>query len=142
MTTATHPDTLAAPQTQGWFSRITSWLDDHGKGAWIAAMVLGFIVVWPLGLAILFYTIWSNRLFTKTRSCTARPVKVRHPSGNHAFDSYKAETLNRLQEEQTQFEEFMARLREAKDKAEFDQFMDDRAEAAKAPAEEDSKPKA
>ena len=38
------------------------WLDERGKGAWIAAMVLGFIFVWPLGLAVLFYMIWSGRM--------------------------------------------------------------------------------
>jgi hypothetical protein len=48
-------------------------------------------------------------------------------SGNTAFDAYKTETLRRLEEEQHNFEAFLERLREAKDKAEFDQFMDDRA---------------
>ena len=52
------------------------------------------------------------------------------PSGNATFDAYKTETLRRLEDEQAQFEEFLARLREAKDKAEFDQFMDDRARRA------------
>ena len=52
------------------------------------------------------------------------------PSGNAAFDSYKTETLRRLEEEQRAFEEFLGRLREAKDKAEFDQFMEDRARRA------------
>lgn len=53
------------------------------------------------------------------------------PTGNTAFDSYKADTLRRLEEEQEKFEEFLERLREAKDKSEFDQFMDERARAAK-----------
>ena len=44
-------------------------------------------------------------------------------SGNWAFDEYRAETLHRLEEEQRQFKEFLDRLRHAKDKAEFDQFM-------------------
>ena len=48
-------------------------------------------------------------------------------TGNAAFDAYKDATLRRLEEEQASFEEFLARLREAKDKAEFDQFMEDRA---------------
>ena len=52
-------------------------------------------------------------------------------SGNTAFDAYKAETLRRLEDEQQAFEAFLSRLREAKDKAEFDQFMDDRARNAK-----------
>ena len=47
-------------------------------------------------------------------------------SGNSAFDAYKADMLKRLQEEQDAFEEFLNRLRDAKDKAEFDQFMADR----------------
>jgi hypothetical protein len=44
-------------------------------------------------------------------------------SGNHAFDEYRAETLKRLEEEQREFKDFLGRLRFAKDRAEFDQFM-------------------
>src|SRR5450759_5902756 len=44
-------------------------------------------------------------------------------SGNRAFDEYRVETLRRLEEEQTEFKEFLDRLRHAKDKEEFDQFM-------------------
>jgi hypothetical protein len=47
-------------------------------------------------------------------------------SGNHAFDEYRTETLRRLEEEQREFREFLDRLRHAKDKAEFDQFMTER----------------
>ena len=47
-------------------------------------------------------------------------------SGNHAFDEYRTETLRRLEEEQREFRDFLDRLRFAKDKAEFDQFMADR----------------
>ena len=47
-------------------------------------------------------------------------------SGNRAFDEYRAETLKRLEEEQREFREFLNRLRFAKDKAEFDQFMAER----------------
>jgi hypothetical protein len=48
------------------------------------------------------------------------------PSGNHAFDEYRTETLRRLEDEQREFMEFLDRLRHAKDKAEFDQFMAER----------------
>ena len=44
-------------------------------------------------------------------------------SGNRAFDDYRAETLKRLEDEQREFKEFLERLRFAKDRAEFDQFM-------------------
>ena len=47
-------------------------------------------------------------------------------SGNRAFDEYRAETLRRLEDEQREFMEFLDRLRHAKDKAEFDQFMAER----------------
>jgi len=47
-------------------------------------------------------------------------------SGNRAFDDYRAETLRRLEEEQREFKEFLERLRFAKDRAEFDQFMNER----------------
>jgi len=48
------------------------------------------------------------------------------PSGNRAFDEYRQETLRRLEEEQREFQDFLVRLRMAKDKAEFDQFMAER----------------
>jgi hypothetical protein len=118
----------AAPARRGNFlSRSEQWLDDRGKMAWIAAMILGFILFWPVGLALLAYMIWSKRMFNG--SCAAR---TRHAhsafksSGNSAFDSYKAETLRRLEDEQDSFEAFLQRLREAKDKSEFDEFMSDR----------------
>jgi Protein of unknown function (DUF2852) len=47
-------------------------------------------------------------------------------SGNRAFDHYRTETLQRLEEEQREFKEFLERLRFAKDRAEFDQFMAER----------------
>ena len=120
----------------GILARAEGWLDDRGRWAWIGAMVLGFVVFWPVGLALLAYMIWSKRMFSK--SCNAATRHDRHaqfhaaraamrPSGNSAFDAYKADTLRRLEDEQRAFEEFLARLRAAKDKAEFDQFMDDRA---------------
>lgn len=47
-------------------------------------------------------------------------------SGNRAFDDYRSETLKRLEDEQHEFKDFLERLRLAKDRAEFDQFMADR----------------
>ena len=44
-------------------------------------------------------------------------------SGNRAFDEYRSDTLRRLEDEQKEFREFLDRLRHAKDKEEFDQFM-------------------
>jgi hypothetical protein len=47
-------------------------------------------------------------------------------SGNRAFDDYRRDTLSRLEEEQKEFKEFLERLRFAKDREEFDQFMTER----------------
>ena len=120
--TARHP---------GFFARAESWLDERGKGAWIAAMVLGFIFFWPVGLALLAYMIWSKRMFRNSCTGMTRTRYMHKSSGNSAFDAYKNETLRRLEEEQDNFEAFLKRLREAKDKAEFDQFMNDRAKATR-----------
>jgi hypothetical protein len=133
MTTLTQPSPMTRPR-MGWFSRSEAWLDDKGKGAWIAAMVLGFVFFWPVGLALLFYMIWSKRMFnsscsrrTHGKPWARRGMSAMSTTGNSAFDAYKADTLRRLEEEQMNFESFLARLRDAKDKAEFDQFMNERA---------------
>jgi len=55
-------------------------------------------------------------------------------SGNRAFDEYRADTLRRLEDEQRDFFEFLNRLRHAKDKAEFDQFMNERGRRPEGPA--------
>ena len=57
----------------------------------------------------------------------------RASSGNWAFDEYRAETLRRLEEEQREFMEFLNRLRHAKDKTEFDQFMAERSRRSEGP---------
>ena len=54
-------------------------------------------------------------------------------SGNRAFDEYREETLRRLEDEQREFLAFLDRLRHAKDKAEFDQFMADRSRQSDTP---------
>lgn len=134
---------------------VEDWLDARGRKAWIIAMILGFVFVWPVGLALLAYMIWSKRMFN--RSCGEGREQTRHAcghrfgsqwgskmgqwgdrmggrsSGNTAFDAYREETLRRLNEEQEAFQSFLQRLRDAKDKTEFDAFMEERARSAQAP---------
>jgi len=113
---------------------VAAKLDELGKPAWIVLMILGFMIWWPLGLATLAYMIWSRRMgcgnfrgFDWGRQQGRHYGTPWHPSsGNRAFDEYRTETLRRLEEEQREFREFLERLRMAKDKAEFDQFMADR----------------
>ena len=122
-----------------WFARVEMWLDTRGKGAWIAAMILGFVFFWPAGLAILAYMIWTNRMPTKSNSsqpCHSKAPRYVEKTGNTAFDAYKSDMLKRLEDEQHAFESFLARLRQAKDKSEFDAFMDERAKAATSPSDD------
>jgi hypothetical protein len=114
---------------------IVAKLDELGKPAWIALMILGFVIWWPLGLALLAYIIGSGRMSCwkgggvnrwRTESMRAAGTWWQPSSGNRAFDEYREETLRRLEEEQREFREFLARLRMAKDKQEFDQFMAER----------------
>lgn len=119
-----------------WPTQAETWLDKRGKGAWIAAMVVSFIFFWPVGLALLAYMIWSKRMFTGCKMHKHSSYRRHHPhgftsSGNTAFDAYKADTLRRLEDEQQAFDAFLQRLREAKDKSEFDDFMEDRARKAR-----------
>ena len=117
----------------GWVATV----DQYGKAGWITLMVLGFILFWPIGLALLAYLIWSGRMGCKgKRSRAWRDSHWRGPqyragsSGNAAFDEYRDETLRRLEDEQKEFSDFLDNLRKAKDKAEFEQFMTDRSRRA------------
>ena len=129
--------------------RVTYGLRSPFRSPWhIALIVLGFIVWWPIGLALLFFKLGSRNM-----GCWDRQGRFEHKmqrmqdkmermrgrmerhgfgagfgfgepsSGNRAFDEYRVETLRRLEEEQHEFKNFLDRLRHAKDKEEFDQFM-------------------
>jgi hypothetical protein len=136
---------------------IVARLDDIPKPAWIALMVVGFIVFWPIGLGILAYLFWSGRM-NCSRNGHGRWHDERHAdrkerfretahrwwhgagreaptSGNRAFDEYREETLRRLEDEQREFRDYLDRLRHAKDKAEFDQFVADRRRAGPPPSD-------
>jgi hypothetical protein len=135
---------------------ITAEIDEFGKPAWIALTVVGFMVWWPLGLATLAFAIGSGRMGCgyhggpdrwehKMQRMQEKMDRMRtrwgaggfggYPtSGNRAFDEYRAETLRRLEDEQREFREFLDRLRHARDKVEFDQFMAERRDRPQPPA--------
>jgi len=118
---------------------IVAKLDELGKPAWIALMVLAFCVAWPLGLAVLAFAIGSGRMgcgkgYDMSRWGRGGGMRgagtwwqpPQRSSGNRAFDEYRTETIRRLEDEQREFHDFLDRLRLAKDKSEFDQFMAER----------------
>ena len=131
-------------------------LDDIGKPAWIALTIVSFILFWPVGLLVLGFLIGSGRMACWRHGGTDRWQRrmermhnrmermqgaaerwgcrnYRASSGNRAFDEYRADTLRRLEEEQREFMAFLDRLRHAKDKAEFDQFMAEHRRPANGP---------
>jgi len=129
----------------------------EGRAIRVVATVLGFIVWWPIGLALLASQIWSGRMGCWTHrqeragaadgrgwtppwagwcgGSEERREAARPGSGNRAFDEYRTETLRRLEDEQREFGDFLERLRFAKDKSEFDQFMTERRQRAGRPPE-------
>ena len=106
---------------------------------WVALLVLSFVVFWPVGLALLAFLLTSGRIgshrsygcmgMRRHRERWARPYWPSH-SGNVAFDEYRDQTLQRLEDEQQEFHDFLKQLRMAKDRTEFDRFMANRAERA------------
>lgn len=146
-------------------SEVIARIDDFGRLGWIALMVLGFIVYWPIGLAILAYIIWSGRMGCgwhghrgdieswRTRAIERVNRAAEHwerrrarreerrqrwggpqgphgaglgETGNRAFDEYRAEALRKLEEEASEFRAFLERLRLARDRTEFDEYMKER----------------
>lgn len=101
----------------------------------ITLMVVGFIVFWPLGLAMLGWIIWGERLESwwaenRHRVKAGRPVDA---SGNEAFEEYRRAELDRLErerrrieEEAAEFQTFLRELRMKRDREEFDRFMAER----------------
>jgi len=111
----------------------------HVHPGLVIATILGFLFWWPVGLAFLFFTLrstkmgcwnhqdrWQNKM-ERMRNRMERGFGFGGfgpaSSGKRALDEYRMGTLRRLEDEQTAFRDFLDRLRQAKDKEEFDQFM-------------------
>ncbi|MEM8608505.1 MAG: DUF2852 domain-containing protein [Myxococcota bacterium] len=119
-------------------TQMVTKLDDMGKPVWVALLVLSFVVFWPIGLALLAFLLTSGRLGHGRHACAAGwsrhrrwdPPSWHTRSGNSAFDEYRDQTLQRLEEEQQEFHDFLKQLRMAKDRTEFDRFMASRSARA------------
>ena len=136
----------------------------------IVAMVLGFIVFWPIGLGVLLLKVWQRnvghtghladfarekwessflarwrdnwgdgsmwncRQHSSDRSARDwRGFGSSRSTGNSAFDDWRTAELARLEEErrklaaaEKEFSDYMEGLRRARDREEFDRFMNQR----------------
>ena len=144
----------------------------------LLAMILGFIVFWPIGLAILFLKIWQKRegradqdlvdfVKERTSEMRGRCMTQRNqwksewsrdfrpgfggfgprPTGNSAFDDWRTTELARLEEERQKlvqaerdFAEHLANLRRARDREEFDRFMNERRAQQQNPPQQPQQP--
>ena len=148
MSYAAHNDELGRRAYGPWGGPPMFWWSPM----WIVATILAFIFWWPLGLIILGIAIgsrkmgcWSGRNYDRWQERMQDKMdRMRSKmdsfsqgawgsSGNRAFDEYRADTLRRLEEEQREFRDFLQRLRMAKDKSEFDQFLAERRNRASEP---------
>jgi len=125
----------------------------HWRPYEVAAVVIGFFIFWPIGLALLLMKLWGKSfgyegdLFSFAAEQGAKvktafgdvsresgrgwagPSFMRS-TGNVAFDEWREGELARLEEErrklaeaEREFSEHISELRRAKDKEEFDSFM-------------------
>jgi len=114
----------------------------------LATMVLGFMVFWPIGLAVFAYKMWQRKSgaddlqtvmtakWNEARAAWSRPSAWNWSpagTGNAAFDQWKSAELARLEAERRkledaarEFAEFLDNVRHAKDREEFDRFMAER----------------
>jgi Protein of unknown function (DUF2852) len=138
-----------------WSSASPAERNQRWEPAEIAVMVAGFVIFWPIGLLVIgikkgwlgldrwdFAQRQMQRLADLTRKDKGTGGSwhsaLASDSGNSAFDAYKAKELERLEagfqelaKKQQEFEAFLQRLRESKDRAEFENFMNERPDKAK-----------
>lgn len=163
-----HRDFRMGPSSGGMGFGPRGNYGDCGRGHWkpleIVAMILGFIVFWPIGLAIVFFKIWQRKhgyegdifAFAQERAADLqarwneatgaggdrkptggwRGPGFMRSSGNVAFDDWRESELARLEEErrrlaeaEREFAEHIEKLRRAKDREEFESFMQARRNA-------------
>ena len=112
-----------APEGEAYRYERPRMLESPWHPGWIAVTVLGFIIWWPIGLALLFFTLGSRKMGCFSRHDSDRWANKMErmqykmdrmrgrmegrgwgfgppSSGNRAFDEYRTETLRRLEEEQ------------------------------------------
>jgi Protein of unknown function (DUF2852). len=116
--------------------------------ATVALMVLGFVVFWPLGLAMLAYILFGDRfrefkrdangkvdgMFSRCRAGRFNRMGGHFSeSGNVAFDGWRKAEIERIEAERRkldemrqEFDSYMRELRRARDQEEFDRFMRER----------------
>jgi len=145
MSSTTQNDVPSAGKARSCSSRGSSHRDrsQRWSGTNIAVMVIGFIVFWPLGLALLAWImsgrdvrdlpatikmLW-NQYFSGLRG-TGMESRFMSDSGNMVFNEYQqtqydriSEIKNEIRERSRRFRDFSMQAKRRADQEEFEQFM-------------------
>lgn len=120
----------APPFAGGWRGA----LDRRWHPVELASMIVGFVVFWPIGLAILGWKKWTGAARSLSTGHGNEPT-LGHDTGNSAFEAFKRSELERLEAErqklhqaEADFGHYLERLKQARDREEFDRFMGERAD--------------
>ncbi|GJD49580.1 hypothetical protein OPKNFCMD_2312 [Methylobacterium crusticola] len=112
----------------------------------IGAIVVGFIYAWPVAAAYVVWKLMGYPAFNEMKSFAERGLRggfpgfsgfggfpsggLRRETGNWAFEQYRREELERLEQERRRLEEegrafaeFVDELKRARDREQFDAFM-------------------
>ena len=95
----------------------------------ITVSVVAMVFFGMIGIAVALILAWQwGRIAARGGEApkTEAPRPAPERSGNAAFDAYRDDVLARLEQDQADFAEFLDRLRAAKDRTEFEQFMGER----------------
>lgn len=101
----------------------------------IAIIAIAFLIFWPIGLAVLLYTLWGGDMKAfwkdKKRKVHQAGFQSRRPSGNVAFDDYREQEIDRLQRAyeklddlQTDFDDYRYEQQRSRDQKQFDRYME------------------
>lgn len=155
MTTDT--DSTANPRNS-WEDRRHGW-NDRDYFAWakapginpmkVAAVVAGFAIFPPLGVAALVYFVWKNRRASGWDPAYAAgpgfasPGYHRHCgrgrgrwTGNAAFDEHQADVMQNLRAERDAFRSFRQEQRRKRDQEAYDSFRATQGPVGEPPAPE------
>jgi hypothetical protein len=133
MTYAPTPADRTAPFAGGWRGAI----DRRWHPVELASMIVGFVLFWPIGLAILGWKKWTGAGRSRRDDRQSPDVSrgLGSDTGNSAFEAFKQAELARLEAErlklhqaQADFGAYLERLKQARDREEFDRFMGERSE--------------
>ena len=138
-----YENTASAENGRGWRNADGdhfAWAKSPGFNPYkLLAVIAGFAIFPPLGIAALVYFIWNSRRHGahwrsgRSMGCGHRGRMNR--TGNVAFDEHREKVLNELEAERQAFAEHRAEQRRKRDQEAFDAFQAKRKEAGDKPAD-------